>query len=147
MVINQENSAGASVTKDPKSAAEAIDEHVGRKLRSARKIAGISQGALGAECGLSFQQIQKFEAGAIRISAGRLMQLANILGIPIGFFFDGISADGASKSLFDQRIFDLTDFSEAKSHCIRLIAVAEDADIAPLRDVLERLMLKRSDAG
>ena len=130
--------------EDPKSVAEAIDEHVGQKLRSARKMCGISQGALGKRCGLSFQQIQKFEAGSIRISAGRLMQLADILGVPIVYFFDGISADGTTHPEFKRRMLDMAEYSETKSHCMRLIAIADDEDITPVREVLERLTAKRS---
>ena len=97
-----------------RSVAEAIDEHVGQKLRNARKLCGISQGALGTRCGLSFQQIQKFESGSIRISAGRLKQLADILGVPIGFFFDGISADGTTRPASAQRVIDLLNIVRSK---------------------------------
>ncbi len=135
------------MAEDPRSVAEAIDEHVGQKLRDARKMCGISQGALGKRCGLSFQQIQKFEAGSIRISSGRLKQLADILELPIAFFFDGITAGRTIQPAFAQRIIDLSKHSEAKSHCMRLIAAADDDDIAPLRGVLERLTEKRGGDG
>ena len=131
------------MVEDLRSVAEAIDEHVGQKLRSARKLCGISQGALGTRCGLSFQQIQKFEAGSIRISAGRLKQVADILGVPIEFFFDGISADGTTQPAFAHRMIDLAKHSEVKSHCMRLIAAADEDDIAPLCGMLERLTAKR----
>lgn len=135
------------MAKNPRAVAEAIDEHVGQKLRMARKISGVSQSFLGQCCGLSFQQIQKFEAGSIRISAGRLMQLADVLGVPIEFFFDGISVSGTSKPASNQRLLDLAEYSRAKSDCIRLIAVADDDDIGPVREVLERLVNKGKAAA
>ena len=135
------------MVEDPRSVAEAIDEHVGQKLRDARKMCGISQGALGLRCGLSFQQIQKFEAGSIRISAGRLKQLADNLEVPIAFFFDGISAGETIQPAFAQRMIDLSKHSDVKSHCMRLIAVADDDDIAPLGGMLERLTAKRGGNG
>lgn len=54
-----------------------------------RMLAGISQEKLGDALGLTFQQIQKYEKGANRISASRLQNIAKILGVPVSFFFDG----------------------------------------------------------
>jgi transcriptional regulator with XRE-family HTH domain len=50
--------------------------------------------ALAAELGVTFQQLQKYERGANRISAGRLYEIAHALGLPITFFFDGIKLPG-----------------------------------------------------
>ncbi len=68
-----------------------IDVHVGGRVRSRRKLAGISQGNLGKQLGLTFQQIQKYEKGSNRISASRLFQIAQILDVPVQFFFDDMS--------------------------------------------------------
>ena len=68
-----------------------IDVHVGGRVRSRRRLAGISQGNLGKQLGLSFQQIQKYEKGANRIGAGRLFQIAQILDVPVQFFFDDMA--------------------------------------------------------
>ena len=65
-----------------------IDRHVGTRLRIRRTLLGVSQTALGNMLGLSFQQIQKYERGMNRISAGTLHNLSRILDVPIGFFFD-----------------------------------------------------------
>ena len=54
-----------------------------------RMLAGISQEKLGEALGLTFQQIQKYEKGANRISASRLQNIAKILGVPVSFFFEG----------------------------------------------------------
>jgi transcriptional regulator with XRE-family HTH domain len=59
-------------------------------VRLRRKFLEMSQKGLGAEVGVSFQQIQKYESGADRISADRLFQIATALRSPIGFFFEGL---------------------------------------------------------
>ena len=72
--------------KNPTSA----DRHIGQRLRLQRMNLGMSQEALGARVSLTFQQIQKYEKGTNRISAARLFELANILDVDIGFFFEGL---------------------------------------------------------
>jgi transcriptional regulator with XRE-family HTH domain len=67
-----------------------IDVHIGTKLRQARVLAGLSQGQLGKLFGVTFQQVQKYESGANRISAGGLVVLANILKMPITYFYEGL---------------------------------------------------------
>jgi transcriptional regulator with XRE-family HTH domain len=56
-----------------------------------RMLLGISQEKLSRLLGLTFQQVQKYERGINRISAGRLYELAHILRVPVGFFFEGLS--------------------------------------------------------
>lgn len=67
-----------------------IDVHVGQRLRDRREALGISQGRLGRQLGVTFSQVQKYEKGSNRIGAGRLYQIAEFLGVPPGYFFDGI---------------------------------------------------------
>lgn len=74
-----------------------IDVHVGARLRYRRMLVGMSQEALGGILGLTFQQIQKYEKGQNRIGASRLHRIAQALGVPVGFFFEGI-ADAAAQS-------------------------------------------------
>ncbi len=76
------------VTKIPNP----IDKHVGSRVRMRRMLAGISQEKLGDALGLTFQQVQKYEKGANRISASRLQQIAKMLDVPVAFFFDGAPA-------------------------------------------------------
>lgn len=66
-----------------------VDMHVGARIRLRRTLLGLSQMALGELVGVSFQQIQKYERGANRISAGTLHRLAEVLDTPISYFFDG----------------------------------------------------------
>ena len=70
------------------------DVHVGQRLRAARMLAGMSQERLGAEVGLSFQQIQKYEKGHNRIGASRMQQLAQALNIPPSYFFEQPNGHG-----------------------------------------------------
>ncbi len=67
-----------------------IDVHVGNRVRMRRMLVGMSQEKLGQKLGLTFQQIQKYEKGANRISASRLFQMSQILGVPVQFFFEDL---------------------------------------------------------
>lgn len=68
-----------------------IDVHLGRRLRRRRRLLGLTQQQLAGACGVRFQQIQKYECGANRISAARLWQLSEALEVPVGYFYDGLS--------------------------------------------------------
>jgi|AGTN01.2.fsa_nt_gi Predicted transcriptional regulators len=65
-----------------------VDLHVGSRLRLRRTLLGLSQEELGGAMGLTFQQIQKYERGANRISASRLFDLSRVLSVPVSFFFE-----------------------------------------------------------
>lgn len=67
-----------------------VDVHVGGRLRSIRKSRRVSQQALAAELGLTFQQVQKYERGSNRISASRLYEAALTLQVPVHTFFEGL---------------------------------------------------------
>jgi transcriptional regulator with XRE-family HTH domain len=80
-----------------------IDKIVGAKVRAARLLAGLSQEKLGAALGVSFQQVQKYESGANRISAGHLQKIAEALNAPLSSFFDGgSSSEQAGPSKLDE---------------------------------------------
>jgi len=66
------------------------DIHIGHRLRQRRRIVGMSQQDLAASVGVKFQQIQKYETGANRISGSRLYDIARSLRVPIGYFFEGL---------------------------------------------------------
>jgi transcriptional regulator with XRE-family HTH domain len=67
---------------------DTVDTHVGGRLRLRRTLLGLSQTELGRRVGLTFQQIQKYERGSNGIAASRLWQLADVLDVPVSFFFD-----------------------------------------------------------
>ena len=66
-----------------------IDAHVGSRMRMRRMMLGMSQEKLATAFGVSFQQVQKYEKGANRMGSSRLQQAADILGVPVPFFFEG----------------------------------------------------------
>ncbi|MBF0251541.1 MAG: helix-turn-helix transcriptional regulator [Alphaproteobacteria bacterium] len=70
-----------------------IDAHVGGRIRARRGLLGMSQKDLGEKVNLTFQQIQKYERGANRIGSGRLYEFSRILGVPISYFFEEMTAD------------------------------------------------------
>ncbi|MGF1658622.1 MAG: helix-turn-helix domain-containing protein [Rubrimonas sp.] len=72
-----------------------VDVHVGKRVRHRRWMVGMTQQQLGERVGIKFQQIQKYETGANRISASRLWDIATALDTPISFFFAGLDADEA----------------------------------------------------
>ena len=71
----------------------AVDVHVGKRVRLRRTLLGMSQEQLGASLNITFQQVQKYERGANRISASRLWDISQILDIKIGYFFDDMTDD------------------------------------------------------
>jgi len=68
-----------------------IDLHLGKRLRRRRRLLGLTQQQLAVSVGVRFQQIQKYECGANRISAARLWQLSEALEVPVAYFFDGLA--------------------------------------------------------
>ena len=66
----------------------AVDIHVGRRLRQLRTLRGLSQEKLGEAIGLTFQQVQKYERGVNRIGASRLFDISKVLGVEIADFFE-----------------------------------------------------------
>ena len=67
-----------------------VDEHIGRRMQLRRVMMGLSQKDLSKLCGVTFQQIQKYETAGNRISASRLFELSVALQTPIAFFFSGL---------------------------------------------------------
>jgi transcriptional regulator with XRE-family HTH domain len=72
--------------------ASPTDMHVGQRMRLRRLELDMSQEKMADSLGITFQQIQKYEKGTNRISAGRLLDLSRTLDVPVGYFFDGLEA-------------------------------------------------------
>ncbi len=68
-----------------------VDVFVGKKLRLRRKLLGLSQEVVASAVGVTFQQVQKYERGVNRISASRLSEFADVLKVPIIYFFEGLN--------------------------------------------------------
>jgi transcriptional regulator with XRE-family HTH domain len=71
----------------------AVEKQIGARIGAFRKMKGMSQGALGEAVGVTFQQIQKYEKGMNRASAGRLQQMAAVLEVPLSAFFDDVGGE------------------------------------------------------
>jgi transcriptional regulator with XRE-family HTH domain len=84
------------------------DAEIGQRVRALRLQRGLSQTELGQLISVTFQQVQKYEKGANRISAGRLQRIAEVLGVPVAYFFGAapdhrpVSAGAASEGEFLQ---------------------------------------------
>ncbi len=67
-----------------------VDRHVGVRIRMRRKEVGVSQERLADSLGITFQQVQKYERGANRVSASKLWEIASALRTPVAYFYDGL---------------------------------------------------------
>ncbi|MEL6521096.1 MAG: helix-turn-helix transcriptional regulator [Pseudomonadota bacterium] len=74
-----------------------VDSHVGKRVRHRRWMVAMTQQQLADKVGIKFQQIQKYETGMNRISASRLWDISEALGVPVSFFFEGLG-DNASET-------------------------------------------------
>jgi transcriptional regulator with XRE-family HTH domain len=79
-----------------------IDLHLGKRLRRRRRLMKLTQEQLAAAVGVSFQQIQKYECGANRISAAQLWRLSQALEVPIGYFYEDLANLPRQESLDDR---------------------------------------------
>jgi transcriptional regulator with XRE-family HTH domain len=89
----------------PKENGHPVDRHVGAQIRLRRRSLGMSQSVLADRVGLTFQQIQKYERGANRVSASMLYEIAKALDAPLGDFFEGLpptAGDAAGSSSLDR---------------------------------------------
>ncbi|MEM8655632.1 MAG: helix-turn-helix domain-containing protein [Pseudomonadota bacterium] len=75
--------------------AHLVDVHVGKRIRQRRWLIGMTQQKLADMVGIKFQQIQKYETGANRVSASRLWDIGEAMGVPVAFFFEGIKEDAS----------------------------------------------------
>ncbi|MQY42805.1 helix-turn-helix domain-containing protein [Epibacterium sp. SM1969] len=73
--------------------AHPVDVHVGKRIRHRRWLIGMTQQQLAEKVGIKFQQIQKYETGANRVSASRLWDISDALEVQVSFFFEGLQED------------------------------------------------------
>jgi len=90
-----------------------VDVHVGKRIRHRRWLVGMTQQQLAERVGIKFQQIQKYETGANRVSASRLWDISDALEAPVSFFFEGIEVDAHESTLSDAVPADLLGDKEA----------------------------------
>ncbi len=109
------------------SVARRVDEHVGERIRSRRTELGLTQEDLASALEISYQQVQKYETGANRVSAGRLYQISRKLDVPVSFFYEAVDeaiAKGAGEPLVhggaNRSIIEIArNFGEIKDPAIR----------------------------
>ena len=86
------------------SRANDTDRHVGARFRERRIMLGYSQQQMAELVGVTYQQAHKYERGINRISAGRLYEIAQVLGVPVGYFFEGLGENRAHDLTKRQRM-------------------------------------------
>jgi transcriptional regulator with XRE-family HTH domain len=87
-----------------RKSADPTDIHVGKRVRMRRLMLKMSQGDLASSAGITFQQIQKYEKGTNRISSSRLQQFADVLDVPISYFFEDAPYPSIKSKAGDPRI-------------------------------------------
>jgi transcriptional regulator with XRE-family HTH domain len=92
-----------TVSADQDRQPNPIDLHVGARIRMRRKILGVSQERLAEDLGLTFQQVQKYERGANRVSASKLYEIARSLQTSVAYFFDGLADPAEADGVADNR--------------------------------------------
>lgn len=76
-----------------------VDVHVGKRIRHRRWMIRMTQQQLAEKVGIKFQQIQKYETGANRVSASRLWDIAHALDVPVSFYFEGLDTDAVGPTV------------------------------------------------
>ena len=105
-----------------------VDLHVGARIRMRRKLLGVSQEKLADQLGLTFQQVQKYERGANRVSASKLYEIARALQTSVAYFFDGL-ADTVDPGL---------ELAEGREFMNELVMTPEGLELASLFPKLKR---------
>lgn len=89
------------VKRKTKGVPDEVDVHVGGRLRVRRSLLGLSQEKLANAIGLTFQQVQKYERGVNRISAGRLYQFSRILDVSVTYFYENMAGESSAIGMSD----------------------------------------------
>jgi len=88
--------------KPETSGPDAVDVHVGKLIRARRRAIGLTQDELALAIGVTFQQVQKYERGANRVSASKLFASAQALGVPVASFFKDLEETGVDPSVLSE---------------------------------------------
>lgn len=131
-------------------AANPVDVHVGARVRIRRQVLKMSQERLGDQLGVTFQQVQKYERGSNRIGASRLWRLAQVLDVPVSYFFEGLSDDIESGEFTENEQMPIVyDFINSTDGVALAKAVTKIENKAVRRQILElaRSLAKDSSEG
>lgn len=135
-----EAKAGSRGRDRPHGRAVAADRHVGMRIRERRLMLGLSQQQLARLIGVTYQQAHKYERGLNRISAGRLFEIAQVLQVPISWFFEGLDDGAPSPGLTvgQRRVLELARNFSAISNERHQEALSEMARVLAAQAVAER---------
>lgn len=97
-MMNQVANKSVGKSTGGRSRALDVDHYVSLRIRQRRIMLGLTQQQMAELIGVTYQQAHKYETGINRISAGRLYQIAQALGVEIGYFFDDIEPDHQAKA-------------------------------------------------
>jgi transcriptional regulator with XRE-family HTH domain len=123
-----------------RAAPNPIDKHVGSRVRMRRMMLAMSQEKLGEALGVTFQQIQKYEKGTNRISASRLQQSADMLQVPVAFFFeDAPNVPGAAPQV--------TGKAPSPAYVTEFLATSDGIRLTKAFMRIENAMLRRRIVG
>lgn len=113
------------------------DVFAGRKTRELRKMRGLSQPQLADKIGVKFQQLQKYETGANRISASRLFEIANALEAPVTAFFPATDQD-PNADLIDPRLYEL-------AHLLNQMTTSQSQSVIDAMTAMSRAILTHAE--
>lgn len=123
-----------------------VDAIVGANLRRIRLLRGLSQEALAKQLGLTFQQLQKYEKGANRISASKLWELSTLLEVGVQDFFASVEEPAASEAVTPVEDA-IIDFRKDEIDLLRLFRTMPPEVTARVRDLLRATAEVRSKSG
>lgn len=106
--------------------AHKVDIHVGKRVRQRRWLAGMTQQTLAELVGIKFQQIQKYETGTNRVSASRLWDIADALGVKVAYFFEGLEEEKSAQTAGQAAPLDVLGDKEAMDLIRSYYAIPED---------------------
>jgi transcriptional regulator with XRE-family HTH domain len=81
-----------------------VDRHVGARVRERRIMLGLTQQQMAELIGVTYQQAHKYEKGINRMAAGRLYKIAQVLGVEVRYFFEGLQGGGTLRAAPQQRL-------------------------------------------
>ena len=123
----------------------AVDVHVGKRIRQRRTLLGLSQDQLSATLNITFQQVQKYERGANRVSASRLWDISQILDVEIGYFFEDMSAETRARS--PRRMSDAPKVAETPDDQIDPMTRRETLELVRSYYSIKRTSVRKKVAG
>ena len=133
-----------------KTSVTAIDEHIGQRLQLRRVMLGLSQKDLAEVCGVSFQQIQKYETANNRIAASRLFEISTAMETPVSFFFRGLPGNIPEETRSGRRPAHVSDGGAddplAKNETLELIKLYWKLPSDGQREMIIKMLKTLNDA-